>query len=256
MSVKVITTLHEDGYNLYGSEHIATWVEYFPTSWNIVYYAEKHSPEFNNRVEVVDFDVECSNWQNFYDTVKQKIENDPRRSDIKIMNWYKKALRWSFKMFALMHALKNTSERYVVWLDSDVIALRRPKDDWINTCLNGQCLAGQLEFIKEGGHVETGILIIDLHHPDIDKLYNWIALGYIENKILEEKKAWDGIWIAKLVQSNSFAWNNISMVIQQNVAKAFSDNNLKWLRHRVGKAKFRETKISARSGRSAKNELI
>jgi predicted nucleic acid-binding protein len=81
-------------------------------------------------------------------------------------------------------------------------------------------------------------------------------LGYVEYKILEEEKAWDGIWIAKLVQSNTIAWNNISMVIQQKVAKAFSDNKLKWLRHRVGKHKFQETKISARSGRTVDNELI
>ena len=256
MSVKVVTTLHEDGYNLYGSEHIATWAEHFPIDWKIVYYAEKHSPEFVERVSVVDFDVECANWQSFYNAVKDKLNHDLQKDDVKVMNWYKKALRWSFKMFTLMHALKHTEERYLIWLDSDVVAVHKPKDSWLLDCLNDKCLAGQLEFIKEGGHVETGILIIDLHHPDVDKLYNWIALGYIENKILEEKKAWDGIWIAKLVQSNSIAWNNISMVIHQNVAKAFSDNGLKWLKHRVGKVKFRETKISARSGRSAKNELI
>jgi hypothetical protein len=155
-----------------------------------------------------------------------------------------------------MHALTNTNERYLIWLDADVAASSPPVDNWLATCLNKKCLAGQLEFIKAGGHVETGILIIDLHHPDIDKLYNWIKLGYRDFKILEEEKAWDGIWIAKLVQSNTIAWNNISMVIQQKVAKAFSDNKLKWLTHRVGKHKFRASEISARSGRLPKNELI
>jgi hypothetical protein len=256
MSVKVITTLHKDGYELYGSEHIPTWAEYFPSDWKIVYYAEKHSPTFSERIDVVDFDVECATWQDFYNAVKNKINSAPQQLDVKAMNWYKKALRWSFKMFTLMHALKNTEERYLIWLDADVIAMHKPTDNWILECLDNKCLAGQLEFVKAGGHVETGILIIDLHHPDIDILYNWIKLGYVEYKILEEEKAWDGIWIAKLVQSNTIAWNNISMVIQQKVAKAFSDNKLKWLRHRVGKHKFQETKISARSGRTVDNELI
>jgi hypothetical protein len=256
MSVKVITTLHEDGYNLYGSEHIATWTEHFPIDWKIVYYAEKHSPKFAERVSVVDFDVECESWQDFYNAVKAKLNLDPQKNNVKVMNWYKKALRWSFKMFTLMHALKNTEERYLIWLDADVIAVHRPRDGWILDCLDEKCLAGQLEFIKAGGHVETGILIIDLHHPDIDKLYNWIKLGYVEYKILEEEKAWDGIWIAKLVQSNTIAWNNISMVIQQKVAKAFSDSSLKWLRHRVGKRKFDNSKVNERSGRTNDKELI
>lgn len=256
MSVKVVTTLHEDGYNLYGSEHIASWAEHFPIDWKIVYYAEKHTPKFAERVSVVDFDIECENWQSFYTAVKDKLDLDPRKDDVKVMNWYKKALRWSFKMFTLMHALKNTKERYLIWLDADVIAVHQPRDNWVLDCLGHKCLAGQLEFIKAGGHVETGILIMDLYHADIDKLYNWIKVGYVECKILEEDKAWDGIWIAKLVQSNTVAFNNIAMVIQQKVAKAFSDNNLKWLQHRVGKRKFDNSNVNERSGRMQSKELI
>jgi hypothetical protein len=195
-------------------------------------------------------------WQDFYNAVKNKINSIPQQLDVKAMNWYKKALRWSFKMFALLNAMKTVNSRYLIWLDADVFATRTPDAGWIEKCLDGNAMAAQLEFIKAGGHVETGILIIDLHHPDIDKLYNWIKLGYRDFKILEEEKAWDGIWIAKLVQSNTIAWNNISMVIQQKVAKAFSDNKLKWLTHRVGKHKFRASEISARSGRLPKNELI
>ena len=52
MTVEVVTTLHVDGYNLYGKNSIPTWEQYFPADWSITYYAENHIPELSNRVKV------------------------------------------------------------------------------------------------------------------------------------------------------------------------------------------------------------
>jgi hypothetical protein len=256
MSVTVITTLHNDGYNLYGSRNLKTWFSFFPDNWKIVYYAEKHEPAAHPRLEVLDFNKECPDWENFYQGVIKHLQNHPTPKDQKIINWHKKALRWSFKMFALLNAMKTVNSRYLVWLDADVFATRTPDAGWIEKCLDGNAMAAQLEFIKAGGHVETGILILDLHHQDISKIYDWISLGYVQQRILDEDKAWDGIWMAKLVQSKTVAWNNLNMVIQSNVARAFSNGRLTWLTHHVGKYKFKETGISARSGRSPEQELL
>ena len=255
MTVKVITTLHKDGYNLYGKRSIETWSKYFPQDWEIVYYAEKHQPEFDKRVTIVDFDKICPDWEGFYSAIKESYEKK-KSSDKKILNWHKKALRWSFKSFSLLHALKNPSTKYLIWLDSDVIANKPPINNWIQICLNGKCMAGQFENIKVGGHVETGVLIFDLEHPDIQKIIDWIDLGYNKYKILEEDKAWDGIWMAKLVTLNTVSWNNLEMVIKSDVAKSFSSDSLKWLTHRVGKRKFQLSKFDVRSGRTEENELL
>lgn len=255
MTVKVITTLHEDGYNLYGKQNIQTWIKNFPKEWEIVYYAEKHQPEFNDRVTVVDFNENCPEWENFYLATKNSYTNSKNKNQ-KIINWHKKALRWSFKSFSLLHALKNSKSKYLIWLDSDVVARRTPIEDWIQICLNEKCMAGQLEHIKAGGHVETGVLIFDLEHPDIKKIIDWVDLGYNQQKILKEEKAWDGIWMAKLVMSNSISWNNLTMVVKTDIAKAFSNDNLKWLAHKVGKEKFKASNFNVRSGRSEENELI
>ena len=255
MSIKVITTLHKDGYDLYGKDNIETWIKYFPKDWNIVYYCENHEPNFSNRVKILDFHISCPDWQKFFEAVKNSYEKK-KNLDKKIINWHKKALRWSFKSFSLLHALKTSDCRYLIWLDSDVVAKKEPVDDWVTLCLNNRCMAGQLEFIKAGGHVETGILIFDLHHPDIKKIIDWIDLGYNQLKILEEEKAWDGIWMAKLVMSKTVSWNNLEMVVKNNTARAFSGNSLKWLSHKVGKRKFSSSEFNVRSGRLLQNELI
>lgn len=256
MSVTVITTLHQDGYNLYGKENLESWCEFFPSDWGITYYAEKHKPEFSNRISVVDFDHHCPTWQTYYDAVKNKLAADPLKTDNKRKNWYKKALRWSFKMYALLDSLKNPKTRYVVWLDADVEARQQPKDQWIEQCLNNACIAGQLEKLKAGGHIETGILIIDTQHPDISKIIDWIELGYVKFKILDEDKAWDGIWMAKLLQTRTVSWRNLQMLELNKTAKPFTHENLSWLSHKVGKRKFDNSNFDVRSGRNKDQELI
>jgi hypothetical protein len=256
MSVTVVTTLHKDGYDLYGLENLTTWSTMFPQDWNIVYYSEKHTPTLPDRVKVVDFDQQCPGWLNFYSAVQAKFKQENNPNDEKRKNWYKKALRWSFKMYTVLDAIKTCNTRYLIWLDADVWASRQPGKKWITDCLNNTSLAAQLEFIKAGGHIETGILIFDLHHPDTEKIYNWISEGYVDFKILDENKPWDGIWMAKLLQTNTVKWNNLDMVIKGDIAKAFSNERLSWLVHGVGKKKFHKTAVNQRSGRSPDQELI
>lgn len=256
MSINVVTTLHEDGYRLYGQKFIRTWSLYFPNNWNITYYAEKHQTNFDSRVKVVDFDAVCPQWIDFYNFVKEQTAN---LKDKKKINRFKKALRWSFKMFTLLHALENSNTRYVIWLDADVFAKRSPPANWIEKTLGSACIAGQLEFVKNFPHVETGLLIIDTKHPDIDKLINWIKAGYIDKKILDEPKPWDGAWIGKLFMSETVSCKRIKMMFLDKdngrVAKAFSDESLYWLTHRVGDNKF-NSDYSGRSGRTKNSELI
>lgn len=256
MSVTVLTTLHDDGYRLYGKENLDSWSKFFPSSWNIVYYAEKHRPELDPRVSILDFDTVCPDWQEFYSEIKSRLDRDPLKDNPKRKNWYKKALRWSFKMYALLDSLRNPKSRYVIWLDADVHANRSAPTGWIESCLKNKSVAAQLEKIKAGSHIETGVLIFDTNHPDISKIIDWIDLGYKKYKILDEDKAWDGIWMAKLLKTNTVSWNNLWMVHLEKTARPFTDPNLSWLSHRVGKRKFKDPDFDVRSGRTKNQELI
>lgn len=251
-TVKVVTTLHEDGYNLYGKTFIPTWIKYFHTHWDIFYYAENHTPHFNNLVHLLDFHTVCPQWQKFYNHVKKLKEDTKNKKEI---NRLRKALRWSFKMFTLLHALENTKHDYLIWMDSDVYASNSPNEKWIQQVIGSSCFAGQRETVKGFTHIETGIIVINMKHKDIPKLINWIKQGYIEYKILNENKPWDGAWIGKLADSGDVDFKNISMVTTEKHAKAFSGKSLKWLHHRVGDAKF-PNDYSGRSGRTNTSELI
>jgi hypothetical protein len=239
MTVKVITTLHEDGYKLYG-KNLNTWSKFFPQDWTLEYYAENHTPDLDARFTVKDFNKSCPAWDEFYNHVKLQTVD---LTDKKKINWYRKALRWSFKMFVLVDALEHTSKKYIIWLDSDVVAVKSPETNWIKKNLNNQCFAGKLEKINGQSHIESGILLFDTTHYDITKCTDWIKEGYFNKKIFLENKAWDGFWLAKLINQN-ISWNNSNM---------FSRDS--FLIHCVGDEKFTND-YSGRSGRSQNNELI
>ena len=260
MSVTIITTLHEDGYNLYGKDFVSTWAKFFPADWNIIYYAEKHIPALPERISIIDFNNTCPEWYNFYTHVKQLADLLDPKKDKKSINRLKKALRWSFKMFTLKHALENSQSRYIMWLDSDVRADKVPPKNWIENTLENQAIAGQLEHVKGFPHVETGLVLVDCWHPDITKIIDWIDLGYNQKKILDEPKPWDGAWIGKLFESNDVACKKIKILQHDrgdkgSHARAFSDPSLNWLVHKVGDHKFVDG-FSGRSGRTADSELI
>lgn len=247
MTVKVITTLHQDGYNLYGKESLDSWATFFPSDWKIFYYAEKHEPALSERVTVLDFDKECANWQKFYDHVKNKSHNLSGRE----LNWYKKALRWSFKMFALLHALENTNDRFLIWMDADVFATHSPRKTWISESLGTSALAAWMQYLSGGSHVESGVLIIDMLHPDTKTLKDWIYKGYVDYAVLNEKKAWDGFWLAKLLETGTMSWKDVKMVSLNK-----RTDSLHWLNHRAGTEKFLNKGISSRSGRTEQTELL
>jgi hypothetical protein len=257
MSVHVVTTLHADGYNLYGKDYITTWEKYFPSNWTIDYYAEGHTPTFGKRVNVLDFNNTCTDWTDYYNYIQEQVAVI---KDKKQINRYKKALRWSFKMFTLLHALKTSTSDYVMWLDADVYATSPPSDFWIQKILSGKPIAGQLENIQGFPHIETGIIPIHKTHSQAHKIIDWIEQGYIHKKILNEPKPWDGMWIAKLHTLRIVEMNILSMLIQQknnilSQATASSNNNLNWLVHNVGDKKFGDV-YNGRSGRSKQTELI
>jgi len=238
MKVKVVTTLHEDGYKIYG-KNLGTWSNFFPQDWTLEYYAENHTPDLNARFTVKDFNKSCPDWDEFYNYVKLQTVD---LTDKKKINWYKKALRWSFKMYTILDSLKNSQERYLIWIDADASVYNNVNLNWILNSLKNHCLAAKLEKIKNVPHIESGILIFDRQHTDINKIINWIEKGYLHKQIFNEPKAWDGFWLAKMIQTQEINWVN------KDLFKGI-------MIHSKGDKKF-HSKYDSRSGRSQNNELI
>jgi len=160
--IKFITTFSKSGYEVYGK----TWIESFLDKTKNYSHitAEIYVDEIPiisdfDKIKFLDYKTtipERTSWQELF--IHQSI-HDQWNKDL--------AIKFSFKSFVMIHALKNTEDGYVVWLDADCVFLIDNFDNWPKLLLNDTFVACQREDGCE--HVESGIIIFDIEHIDKQK---------------------------------------------------------------------------------------
>ena len=99
--------------------------------------------------------------------------------------------RFSHKVEAQCRHLLTTQARYVVWLDADVIELKRPD---FCTLLPRE---GELcSYLGRGDlyHPETGLIIYDTEHPRLEEFVEELAAIYLRDRIFELAQ-WHDAWV-------------------------------------------------------------
>jgi hypothetical protein len=162
-NIKFVTTFSLAGYHVYGKTWIESFLEKTKTYSNIsakIYVNGMDVSKFNyDTIEVVDYDTEIPEQ---YEWVKLFNSNS------KHGQWDKDlAIKFSYKSFVMLNALKNINDDYVIWLDADCIFIDDNFEDWPKKLLNDTFIACQREDGSE--HVESGIVIFDSEHIDKQK---------------------------------------------------------------------------------------
>lgn len=249
-STKVITTFGKTGYGLYGKSFIETFLSYWPDNIKLTVYKEDwQESESNPRIEYLDIDEKIPEVNKFRDHCSRQIadlEKQDRNS--KRINWYNKAIRWSFKSLVIWRELKRKDSRYVIWLDGDVSTLKAPKEDIAELLLKGQAFASQMEHVKGMPHCETGIAVFDTAHEQCSRIVDMLGEGYIDNRVLGLEKPWDGFWFAEMVKRGiSFTDMNKD---RSGAGKTFTNRYIfKVLDHNVGNKKLKTNGLHAITGR-------
>lgn len=195
-NITYFTTFNEDGYLLYGKSWIRSFVDVADVNKNIKarIYCEGFVPDIpHESIEYVDFGQaipEHGRWKTEY---TQRTEH---------MSYTKKmTIRFSHKAFVIQHALDNPSDRYMVWLDGDCVFKPADHTMFASTVTNNKVLACQVEAMKGTtiSHVESGILVFDTKHPDLERLNSAFKILYRPAQVIkmpndaEDTKA-DGNW--------------------------------------------------------------
>ena len=79
-------------------------------------------------------------------------------------NYLFDARKFAHKVYAQLDAFES-GERYVVWLDGDIVFKKELTRTFLRNLVKG-CLAAYLG--RRGAYTETGFLIFDTKHPDFD----------------------------------------------------------------------------------------
>lgn len=248
MTTKVVTTFGKAGKELYGNQFIETFLKFWPRDINLTIYYEDWTPDvIDPRIDYINIDEAIPEVNQFRDYCQREIDKLTDKKAKKI-NWYNKAIRWSFKSLVMHTELKRKQTRYVVWLDGDVSTLKSPINNFAEVIVNNCAFASQLEFIKGAHHCESGIVVFDTEHVDCEKIINHIANGYINMQVLTLDKPWDGFWLARMI-SMGISFHNLNKD-RIGADKTFTNRYLFGvLKHNVGNRKLKDNNLHAITGR-------
>lgn len=248
MITKVVTTFGRAGKELYGNQFIETFLKYWPSDILLTIYYEDWEPDIiDSRIEYINIDESIPEVNQFRDFCQIEIDKLTDKKS-KSINWFNKAIRWSFKSLVMHTELKRKQADFVIWLDGDVSTLATPIPKFAETLLKGNAFASQLEFIKGANHCESGIVVFDTNHKDCSKIIDHLYTGYVDKQVLKLSKPWDGFWLALMI-SNGISFTDLNKD-RIGHGKTFTNRNLfNVLNHNVGNRKLKNNNLHAITGR-------
>jgi hypothetical protein len=221
-NIKFVTTFSANGYQVYGKTWIESFLEKTKAYNNItanIYVNGMDLSEFNyDKIDIVDYDIEIpqhQEWVNFY---KSKAKHDQWNRDL--------AVKFSYKSFVILDALKKTNDGYVIWLDADCQFINDDFDLWPGNLLDNKFVACQREHGSE--HVESGIIIFDSEHEDKQKYINKFESLYMNaNEFNGFGQFFDGFAVGRVL--NTININYIDLNSGFGIGGIQSDPNCTFL---------------------------
>jgi hypothetical protein len=180
--ITFFTTFNDNGYKLYGKDWIESFIHNVASKRNninaIVYAHNVKGLDIEHpQLTILDFDKEIKGHTQFKTQYLAKSTHPDYTK--------KMAVRFSHKGFVIKHVLKNIkNDGYLIWLDGDGIFKGGDYQYFPGNVLqDSETLACQIE---DDNHVESGILIFDSTHKDIDKFTKAYEKNYDINEILHK----------------------------------------------------------------------
>lgn len=203
--VLFFTTFNKNGYDLYGKEWIRSFIRtanYYSKVRARVYY-EGFVPDIDHpSIEWVDYEQAIPShkqWKTDY------LAKTTHSDYVKTMT-----VRFSHKAFVIQHALDNVAGGYAIWLDGDCIFKADDYSHFPSSILDGKFLACQVEHAHELNHVESGILIFDIGHPDTQQFNREFKEHYKADNVLLMGQPYDGFLVFKSLLTSGVAYVDLN----------------------------------------------
>ena len=216
MKYTVITTFHPAGLKQYAQTMIDSFEQYWPKEVDLVSYAENCSPQVT-RTKVVDLLSACPDLVEFKRRHKDNpVANGTIAKDTKVPfkdNQFKwDAVRFSHKVFAVIHACENIDSDWIIWLDADSKTFRTIPESFLDEVCDFTSMACYLGR-REKYHSECGWVAYNRHHPKLQKfMKDWREL-YMSDRLFDLKEYHDSFVfdvLRKRYQDQGVWFHNLS----------------------------------------------
>jgi hypothetical protein len=195
MSYSIVTTFNQSGLDLYGRTMIQAFDQYWPANVDLYAYAENCEISGSSRVHIRDLLTLSPDLVEF----KQRHSNNPMANGLvakdtgipfKDNSFKWDAVRFSHKVFAVLHAVANCDTDWVIWLDADTKTFAPVPDLFLSEIcdpLSMCCYLGR----REKYHSECGWVAYNRQHPDLQEfMAQWRDL-YMSDKIFDLREFHD-----------------------------------------------------------------
>lgn len=172
MTYTIVTTFHQGGLEQYGQTMIDTFERFWPLSVPLRVYAESCQPRVpSQRVEIIDLMAVSEDLVKF----KRQHANNPIAHGLVAKdtsvpfadNQFKwDAVRFSHKVFAVIHACATLDTDWVIWLDADTKTFASVPEDFLPGVCDARAMACYLGR-REKYHSECGWVAYNRRHPDL-----------------------------------------------------------------------------------------
>ena len=168
----MVTTFNESGMLRYGQNMIDSFDKHWPKNVKLVVYAEQCHPRVpSDRVRVIDLlaaskDLVTFKQRHAHDPVANGMIAKDTRVPFRENSFKWDAVRFSHKVFSVIHACSTLDCDWVIWIDADTKTFATvPSDFLAEVCEPGSmaCYLGR----REKYHSECGWVAYNRRHPDL-----------------------------------------------------------------------------------------
>ncbi len=149
--IRVVTTCHKDGYEMYGLRFVQGW-QHWPMDAELYWYVEGFMPPPMPRTTLIP-----TSKVEGLETFKQRFTHYVP------VAWNWDVVRFSNKVYAVADAFRDF-KGIGVWLDNDCVTFKDISSEYIKSLLpKGSYMA---MFKRTGMATETGFWVMDCSHPE------------------------------------------------------------------------------------------
>ncbi len=196
MEFTIVTSFNAAGMTGYGQTMVDSFDLYWPKSVKLMVYAENCMPRIPSaRVQVIDLIEASADLVAFKQRhAANPIANGLIAKDTNVPfkdNAFKwDAVRFSHKVFAVIHACTHINSDWVIWLDADTKTFDTVPDHFLTSVCDNRALACYLGR-REKYHSECGWVAYNKKHLELDKFIGaWRDL-YVTDQLFDLREYHD-----------------------------------------------------------------
>ena len=192
---QIVTTMHQNGYELYGRKMINSFLKYWPDYYSLVVYTEGFDldPTHAASTRLIARDLTASSPDLV--AFKQRHRNnraangfvEPSRKD---PDFAFDAVRFSHKVFALYHAVQHRVAGIdaVVWVDADTVTHAPIPANFLQSKFPLNPTVGIYYLGRTQQHSECGWMVFNCLHPQMQTFWEMFANQYKLDELFNLKE--------------------------------------------------------------------